>query len=126
MSIQKTIQQGGDEPYTQALLELQQIALGMFLLWDALGDDYHNRERVEKKVLSDWAIRNKISFQTAVEALIAVKQRFRDEPWVHYLHCRDFKGEGWANMLAFSPHGNQDVLEQITPILKSRPFKDPL
>jgi len=126
MSIQKTIQQGGDEPYTQAILELQQLIIGMFLVWDALGEDFNGKEKVERAVLLDWRLKYSLSEQIALEAWLSIKNRFIDEPWAHYVHCRDFKGEGWANMLAFSPHGNQDVLEQITPILKSRPFKDPL
>jgi hypothetical protein len=125
MAIQKTRQTGDiDEPLSQAILELQQIALGMFLIWDALGDDYHDQEIVEKTVLANWARRNKIGRKTALEALIVTKERFRDQPWAHYIHCRDFKAEGWANMLQFNPKGNQDALDQLIPIMESRPFKE--
>jgi hypothetical protein len=126
VSIHKTVQTGGDEPLPQALLELQQLALGMFLIYDVLGEHYENQELVERAALSDWAAKHKIRpFRDAIKALVKVKNRYMEEPWAHYIHCRDFKDEGWANVLSFTPHGNQDVLEQINSILKARPFKDP-
>jgi hypothetical protein len=125
MSIQKTMQIGGDEPYPEAVLELQQLALGMFLIWDVLGDDYRSHELVEQATLADWARKHKVDRKTAIEALVAVKERYMDEPWAHYVHCRDFKDEGWANVICFTPKGNADVLEQIKTIAESRPFKEP-
>jgi hypothetical protein len=124
MSVQNTMQIGGDEPYPQAILELQQIAIGMLLVWDALGEDYHHRETAEGSALFDWARKHKVSPKTAFEALVIVKQRLRDAPWAHYLHCRDFKGEGWVNVILFSPEGNTDALTQIRSVLDRRPFKD--
>jgi hypothetical protein len=124
MSIQKTMQIGGDEPYPAAILELQQLALGMFLIWDVLGDDYRSHELVEQAALADWARKHGIGRKTAIEALVLVKERYMDEQWAHYIHCRDFKGEGWFNTLCFTPKGNADVLEQIKTIAESRPFKE--
>jgi hypothetical protein len=125
LSIQKTKQIGGDEPLPPAVLELQQLVLGMFLIWDVLVQYYESKEWVERKVLADWARKHKVPHQTAVEALVMVKNRYAQEPWAHYIHCRDFKEEGWANVLVFTPNGNRDVLEQMRPIMESRPFKEP-
>jgi hypothetical protein len=125
MSIQKTMQIGGDEPYPQAVMELQQLALGLFLIWDVLGDNYTSHELVELAALADWARKHKVGRKTAIEALVAVKERYRDEPWAHYVHCRDFKDEGWANVICFTPNGNVDVLRQIRSVMDSQPFKEP-
>jgi hypothetical protein len=124
MSIEKTRQTGDiDEPTPQPIIELQQIVLGMFLIWDALGDDYIHRDKAEPMVISDWARKHKLGTQSALEALIAIKERFRDIPFAHYIHCRDFKNEGWADVLLFNPKDSQDVLDQIKSVLDSRPFK---
>jgi hypothetical protein len=126
MSIQKTRQTGDiDEPTPPSIIELQQIALGMFLIWDALGNEYTNQKTVELAAIDSWAAKHKVSRRQAIEALIAVKERFMDQPFAHYIHCRDFKNEGWADMLAFNPKGNQDVLDQGKQVLDSRPFNEP-
>lgn len=122
MSIQKTMQKGGEEPLPQSILELQQLALGMFLIWDTLGNDYHSKETVERSLLSDWTWKHKIDKSTAIKLLVMAKERFGTEPWAHYMHCRNFNTEGWANMLLYAPNDNADVLEQIRQIMDSRPF----
>jgi hypothetical protein len=126
MSIQKTMQLGGGEPVPQAILELQQLALGMFLIWDALGDGYTNHALVEQAALADWARKYRINRKHAIEALMAVKQRYMEEPWAHYIHCRDFQAEGWANAVIFAPASNADMFEQIKTIAERRPFKGPI
>jgi hypothetical protein len=117
------MQLGEEEPYPQWLLELQQIALGMFLVWDTLGDDYTMKALVEEAMLSDWARKHRIEREAAIKCLIMVKERFMEEPWAHYIHCRDFKTEGWYNQLIFQPNGNADVLDGIKNIAAGRPFK---
>jgi hypothetical protein len=125
MSIHKTMQLGGEGPIPDAIIELQQLVLGMFLIWAALGDDYTNHELVEQAALADWARKYRISRKNAIEALVLVKERYMTEQWAHYLHCRDFKTEGWANVICFTPNGNADMLEQIKTIAEGRPFKEP-
>jgi hypothetical protein len=124
MSIQKTRQTGGEEPLPPSILELQQLALGMFLIWDVLGDDYRSHELVEQAALADWARKHKVGRKTAIKALVLVKERYMDESWAHYIHCRDFKKEGWANALIFTPKNDADILEQIRQVIAGRPFKE--
>lgn len=53
MSFEATAQ-SGDIPFTEAEMELQQIALGMLLIWDTLEADYLTRNLAEGSILSDW------------------------------------------------------------------------
>ena len=124
MSIRATMQSGEGEPIERALIQLQQVVLGMFLLWDALGDGYEAREEVEKALLIDWAAKHDVTFGTAVEALIRTKVNFSENHWAHFIQCRDFKAEGWAEILMLLPRGNAEVLEQIGSLLEKRPFKE--
>jgi hypothetical protein len=124
MSIQATKQIGGEEPLEPALVELQEVVLGMFLVWDALGDGYEAREAVEKTILMDWARKHKVSKRTALEALIRTKLNFMENPWAHFVQCRDFKNEGWGSVLMMTPRGNAEVLEQISGLLEKRQFKE--
>ena len=124
MSIEKARQVGGDEPLPQAVLELQQLVLGMFLIWDVLEKDYNTQELVERAVLADWSRRNKVGKARAFEALVLQKDQLMDKPWAHYMHCRDFKEEGWVNVLISLPIDNADVLAEIKSVLEARPFKD--
>lgn len=127
MSIQKTFQTGDEltEPVPQSLIELQQIVLGFFLVWDALGDDYLRRETVERTVLANWAAKHRIRHRQSIELLVQAKLRFQHEPWAHFIQCRDFNREGWSNALLFNPKDNQDVLDQVKVILDARPFAPP-
>lgn len=118
------MQIGGDEPLPQALIELQQLALGMFLIWDVLEKHYSNQELTESAALADWSRKHKVSRTNAVQALLMVKERYMSEPWAHYIHCRDFKKEGWFNALLMTPDGNAHVLKQIKSILEGRPFPE--
>jgi hypothetical protein len=124
MSIQATMQTGDGEPMERALIELQQVVLGMFLVWDALGDGYEARAAVEKKILIDWACKHNVSFRTALEALIQTKTNFHDNPWAHFIQCRDFENEGWVDVLLLLPKNNAEVLAQISSLLEKRPFKE--
>jgi hypothetical protein len=124
MSVQKAMQIGGDEPFPQALIELQQLALGTFLIWDVLEKDYSHQELVETAALADWARKYQVSRTDAVQMLVMVKEKYMSESWAHYIHCRDFKKEGWFNALLMTPEGNADVLKQIKGILEARPFPE--
>jgi hypothetical protein len=116
-----TIQTGEGEPLERALIELQQVVL-VFFLMDALGDGYEAREPVEKAILIDWARKHNVSLRTALEELIQTKTKFQDNPWAHYIQCRNFKNEGWVDVLLWVPKNNADVLEQISSLLEKRPF----
>jgi hypothetical protein len=128
MSIEKTRQTGDiDEPSPPEIVELQQIALAFFMIWDVL-DKYYStsvQRSVELTALLCWASKYNFSRIQAIDLLILVKERFLQQPWACYLHCRDMQNEGYADMLAFNPKGNQDVIDQIKTVLDSRPFKEP-
>lgn len=123
MSIQATWQTGAEEPMPEALIELHQLAIGFLLLHDAIGDAYVKVDLVEQAALSDWARKNNICREHALEALAQVKDNLCTHPWAHFIHCRDME-EGWLNGINLNPHGNEDVLMQIAATLKARPFPD--
>jgi hypothetical protein len=125
MSYQSTVQQteAGD-PMPESLIELQQLAIAMLLTWDVLGDDYRTQFLVEQAALSDWATKHKISRADANELLVLAKERLTDNPFIHYVGCRDFKNEGWVSVFLMKPNGNKDVMGHIEATLKHRPFPE--
>ncbi len=125
MSIIKMMETGGSEegPFPMELVELQQIVIGFFLIWDVLGDDIR-RDALEQLALNAFCRRHKMPWQRAVEMLVMTKERFRDQPFAHLVLARDFKNEGWADVLMWNPDGNRDVIDTFTKMLASRPFKE--
>jgi len=125
MSIHKIMQKGGDAPLPQQIIALQQIVLGMFLVWDALGDEYNHKQLAEEAMLADWARQNGVNRKDAIQCLLLAKERFLESPWAHYIHCRNFNAEGWTQTLLFAPDGNADILAQIRLVMEARPFPEP-
>ena len=122
MSFSTTAQTGTAEPMPEPVLELQQIALAMLLIWDALDKSYENQWFSEELILVNWAQKHKVGQEDAHKALIACKERLCKNPWIHFGACRDFEREGWMSVFLMRPNGNPDILRQIQGALDARPF----
>ena len=123
MSLQSHVQTGTPDPMPPSAIELQQIALAMLLIWDALGE-YPMREVIEEAILYNWAQKHKVRQRDAHRLLALAKERLCQNPWAHYAACRDFQAEGWITILLIRPEGNSDVMNQVADALKHRPFPE--
>lgn len=123
MSIETVKTETADgEPIPTALIELQQIAVGLFLVWDTLEGAFFYQEIAEMAILMDWARKHKIGRAQAMELLEMTKDRLLKNPWFNYVHCRNYEKEGWGEVFMTRPRNNQDALKQIEDVMKNRPF----
>lgn len=124
MSLQKIIQTGEGDRMPQPLIEMQQISVGLLLIWDALGSEHHGtRNLIETLVITDWANKHGSSATEAFNLLQEFKNRLVDNPWIQFSASRDFD-EGWHSLFFMNPRGNDDIMEHVEAMLKYRPFPD--
>ena len=124
MAYETLLQSGTEDKIPEPVVELQQLALAMLLIWDGLDEHYASQILVENLILHDWAVKNDVPRAQAFEVLQLVKSRLVENPWFFAGLSQDFKNQSWMTVLLFRPKSNQDVIEQISAALRVKPFKD--